>query len=201
MMAEEKEKLLLHICCGPCAEYPLKLLREEGYKEIKAYFFNPNIQPEAEMARRYESVLRFAKLHNVDLTADTRCDEAVWRSFPSKKKIDHCRYCYGLRMNEAARMAAELGCDAFTSSLFVSPWQNHEALREAGERAAKRYGVRFMYRDFTPGYREGQQMAREDGLYRQRFCGCIYSLGESNFKDKILKQLDLSPADVPLRES
>lgn len=198
---EQKKDLLLHLCCGPCGEYPLEALREEGFMSIQGYFFNPNIQPEKELARRLDSVLRFAELHDLDILTDDRCDEAVWRAFKSNEKAKHCLYCYALRMNEAARKASELGCKAFTSSLFVSPWQNHEAMRQAAYRAAERYGVEFLDRDFRDGYRQGQDMARADGLYRQRFCGCIYSLGESNFKNKIMKQLDLTEADIPVREA
>lgn len=194
----EKE-LLLHICCGPCGEYPVQALREEGISGIKAYFFNPNIQPKKEMQRRRESVERFAKLKNLDIIVNDRCDEAVWRAFASKEKAKHCFYCYNLRFNEAARMAKELGYKAFTSTLFVSPWQDYETMCEVARRAAERHGVKFLERDFRPGYRKGQQMAKEDGLYRQRFCGCIYSLGESNFKEQIMKQLDLTAEDVPER--
>lgn len=197
--ASEEKELLLHICCGPCGEYPLEALREEGFTGIKAYFFNPNIQPAKEMARRRDSVERFAEIHDLDLLVDDRCDEAVWRAFASDKKAQHCLYCYHLRLDEAARKAAKLGYKAFTSTLFVSPWQNHEAMNRAAETAAARWGVSFLKRDFRPGYRRGQQMAREDGLYRQRFCGCIYSLGESNFKDKIMLQLGLKPEDIPSR--
>ncbi len=200
-MKTEDKALLLHICCGPCAEYPLKVLREEGFGKIKGYFFNPNIQPPGEMKRRRESVERFARLHDLDLMVNDRCDEAVWRAFASDKKSRHCRYCYHLRFNEAARMTRELGYDAFTSTLFVSPWQDQEAMTKAAEAAAERHGVEYLPRDFRSGYRKGQQMAREDGLYRQRFCGCIYSLGETKFKDKILKELGLRPEDVPPRQS
>lgn len=102
-------------------------------------------------------------------------------------------------MFEAARFAKENDFPAFTSTLFVSPWQDHEALKQAAEEAAEHYGIRFEYRDFRPGYRQGQEMAKADELYRQRYCGCIYSLGESNYKEKILKQLDLSADAIPTR--
>lgn len=190
--------LLLHMCCGPCAEYPLEALREEGFT-VSGYFFNPNIQPQKELDRRLAGVRKLSELRDFPVFAVERCDEQVWRDFSSPNKADHCNYCYRVRMFEAARFAKENDFPAFTSTLFVSPWQDHEALKQAAEEAAEHYGIRFKYRDFRPGYRQGQEMAKADELYRQRYCGCIYSLGESNYKEKILKQLDLSADAIPTR--
>ena len=90
--------------------------------------------------------------------------------------IDHrCGKCYGLRLEQTARYAALHGFDSFSSTLFVSPYQNHELLRQTAEEMARRYGVAFLYRDFRPGFRQGQQEARELGLYMQKYCGCVFS--------------------------
>ncbi len=191
-------KLLLHMCCAPCSEYPLDALREEGF-DPDGYFHNPNIQPQKELDRRLEAVENFSELRGLKVFYDSESKEAVWRNFRSSLKEDHCRYCYFTRMAQVARFAKDKGYTAFTSSLFVSPYQDHDLLKQACEHAAKQYGLEFLYRDFRSGYREGQEMAKRDGLYRQKFCGCIYSIGESNYKAKIMKQLDLSEAAIPLR--
>lgn len=193
------KKLLMHLCCAPCATYPVKSLREQGY-ELSAYFYNPNIQPAKEYDRRLENVKIFSEKYNLPLVIEGQSDEALWRSFKSDEKKDHCRICYNLRMDNAAKHCKAIGLEQFTTVLTVSPWQDHEAIKLAGEAAALRHGVQFIYMDFRDGYREGQEMAKADGLYRQRYCACIYSLGESHFKEKIAKQLDLDLATIPSRK-
>ncbi len=190
--------LLLHMCCGPCTEYPLEVLREEGFL-VSGYFYNPNIQPQAELDRRLENVKILSEKKGFSVVYDDTCAEETWRNFASPHKSDHCRYCYYSRMYEVARFAKEQGFHRFTTSLLVSPYQNHELLIKAAEAAATHYGIEFLYRDFRPGYRQGQEMAKADGLYRQKYCGCIYSLGESNYQVKIMKQLNLTPDQVPAR--
>lgn len=192
--------LLLHTCCAPCAEFPLVQLREEFGIEPVSYYFNPNIHPLYENQRRLDTLREFSAKKSLELIVREDCDEERWRSFKSPKKEDHCRYCYGTRFAESARYAAEHGFKAFTSTLFVSPYQNVELMKKIGEDCAARYGIEFLFIDFRPGYRTGQEMAKADGLYRQRFCGCIYSLGESFFKKKILRQVGLEEEDIPGRE-
>ena len=89
-----------------------------------------------------------------------------------------------MRLFEAARMAKESGFDSFTSSLFISPYQNHELMRETAERAAAEYGVDFLYRDFRPYFRAGQENARRLGMYIQKYCGCVFSEQERYLKPK-----------------
>lgn len=194
------KKLFLHICCAPCAEYPVQYLRQEGY-ELMAYFYNPNIQPQKELDRRLENVRIFSEKYKLPLHMDDQSAETMWRNFKSDSKQDHCKVCYALRMDNVAKKCKALGYEQFTTVLTVSPWQDHEEIKRAGEQAAKRHGVEFVYMDFRAGYREGQEMAKADGLYRQRYCGCIYSLGESNFKVKIAKQLALALEDIPSRQA
>ena len=99
--------------------------------------------------------------------------------------IDHrCAHCYTIRLGTAAKYASEHGYEAFTSSLLISPYQNHELLKAVGETMARKYGVEFLYRDFRPGFRAGQAKAREMGLYLQKYCGCIFS-EEDRYEKKI----------------
>lgn len=195
-----EDEILLHICCAPCAEFPLKALREEGFK-VDGFFVNPNIHPQEEHEKRLENVRLFSEIKDITIAVDSLYQEDRWRAFPTESKQAHCLSCYSLRMDLAARYAAAHGYQYFTTALLVSPWQNQEAIIAAGERAAKRHGIKFLVRDFRDGYREGQEMAREDGLYRQKYCGCIYSLGETNskFRDRYLKEFNLELDDLPTR--
>jgi predicted adenine nucleotide alpha hydrolase (AANH) superfamily ATPase len=120
--------------------------------------------------------------------AESVSEPDPWTSW-SGAKADRCRMCYRLRLDAAARKAAELGLTAFTTTLLISPWQNHEALIEAGSLAASRHQVLFLYQDMRSFYREGQKSAREDGLYRQRYCGCLPSIEDSFYRDKIRRDL------------
>lgn len=180
-------RLLLHACCGPCAEYPARTLIAEGY-QLQGYFFNPNIHPLAEWTRRRDNLLQLAAALGFSVTVDPAYDEGPWLA-ATEPVPQRCTMCYRVRLEAAAREAATRGIPRFTTTLLVSPYQDHEALRRVGHEMAERYGVAFLDRDFRPGFREGQDMARSDGLYRQKYCGCIRSLEESPFRKKILKNL------------
>jgi predicted adenine nucleotide alpha hydrolase (AANH) superfamily ATPase len=175
-------KTLLHVCCGPCAEWPITALREG----LVGFFYNPNIHPAEEHARRLENAERFAALRGLPLEVDVSYDEAPFRARMEDPCVHgdgtaspRCRMCYALRLDAAARKAVEQGADSFTTSLLVSPYQDREALLEIGREAGSRHGVTFLEEDFRGGYRDGQRMAREDGLYRQKYCGCIASISQS----------------------
>lgn len=196
--ARSWDKLMLHVCCGPCAEFPVAVLKRYGGLEA-AIFSNPNIHPLPEYERRLLYARLLMEDAGVPFYEADESSEARWRSFPVESKTAHCKACYPIRMQLAAAAAAEQGCDAFTSTLAVSPYQDYELLTRAGHQAAKRFGIKYVELDFRPGYRIGQRMARADRLYRQRFCGCIYSLGESDFVEKIAADLSLSAADLPDR--
>lgn len=182
-------KTLLHVCCGPCSEWPLRVLEERGADlasgELTGYFYNPNIHPADEHARRLANAARVAELRGLPFEADPAYDEAPFRARMDDPPVHgdgtaspRCRTCYAMRLEAAAKRAAEIGADAFTTTLLVSPYQDQEALREIGREAGARHGVRFLEESFRDGYREGQRMAREDGLYRQRYCGCAASLAQ-----------------------
>lgn len=167
-------KLLLHMCCAPCSVYPLSVLNDEGI-EPEGFFFNPNIHPLEEHARRKENVRILSEIKGLKVNYFDDFSQELWENYDGPE-ASRCAMCYGLRMEKAAAYAAENGFDAFTTSLLVSPYQKHELIRELGEKSAARHGVGFYYRDFRPGFRQGQQMAKELGLYRQKYCGCIRSL-------------------------
>ncbi len=168
------ERILLHICCGPCSLYCIDKLNEEA-ADITGYFANPNIHPYDEFMRRSGSAAAACKAKGIPLlTEESYCYEK-WANCKSSR-ADRCKMCYTMRAVPAARKAAELKYKYFTSTLFISPYQDHELMKEVFGLAAAEYGVEFLYRDFRPGFREGQRQARELGLYRQKYCGCIKSL-------------------------
>ena len=172
---------LMHMCCAPCANQPIQVLRTDGI-EVAGFWYNPNIHPFTEYRARRDCLRAYAQ--TIDLKLIERNDYAL-RPFVRAVAEDianRCGKCYELRLFETARQAAELGFDSFTSSLFISPYQNHELMAETAQRAAHAYGVEFLYRDFRPYFREGQTFARENGFYMQKYCGCVFSEEERYLK-------------------
>lgn len=169
-------KLLVHMCCGPCSTFPVQELLKEGM-ELQGFFYNPNIHPIEEHTRRKENVEKFSLSANIPVVYDDEFRQEEWEEMKDMGEA-RCHRCYSLRMEKAAKYAAENGLDGFTTTLLVSPYQKHDLIKELGEFYAEKYGIQFLYRDFRPGFRQGQQLAREMGLYRQKYCGCILSLSE-----------------------
>jgi len=174
-------KTLLHVCCAPCANQPIEILRTDGF-DVSAFWYNPNIHPFTEYRSRRNCLREYAA--KIELPLLERNDYGL-RPFVREVASDiagRCVKCYEMRLFETARQAAEGGFDSFTSSLFISPYQNHELMRDVAERAAHQYGVEFLYRDFRPYFREGQTFARENGFYIQKYCGCVFSEEERYLK-------------------
>ena len=177
------DKVLLHSCCAPCSVYCIDTLRTEGI-EPTSLWFNPNIHPYQEYKARRDTLLSYGE--SIGVTVNVLEDYGL-REFVRAvvEDIDHrCAHCYTIRLGTAAKYASEHGFEAFTSSLLISPYQNHDLLKVVGEQMGKQYGVEFLYRDFRPGFREGQAKARELGLYMQKYCGCIFSEEDRYTKKK-----------------
>lgn len=174
-------KVLLHICCGPCSAACVKYLREENL-DITGYWYNPNIHPYKEYESRLKALEEYSKMINLDVIYH---DYYGLREF-TKNVVnildDRCGYCYSSRMEVVAKYAKENGYDAFCTTLLISPYQKHDLLKSICEKIAKKYNIEFLYRDFRPYFREGQQMFRETGLYMQKYCGCIFSEEERYLK-------------------
>jgi len=164
------------MCCAPCSVYPLSVLMEEGV-QLQGIFYNPNIHPIDEFKRRRENVEKLAEIKDLKVNYFDDFRQDIWENY-SGPEIARCTMCYSIRLERAAAYANENGFNAFTTSLLVSPYQKHEIIKELGEKYGAKYGIEFYYRDFRPGFRQGQQIAREMGLYRQKFCGCIISFNE-----------------------
>ena len=176
-------KTLLHICCAPCANQCIEVLRGDKI-EVTGFWYNPNIHPYTEYRARRDCLREYAG--TIDLPLLEKNDYAL-RPFVRAvaEDLEHrCVKCYEMRLFEAAKAAKEGGFDSFTSSLFISPYQNFELMRETAERAAKEYNVEFLFRDFRPYFRAGQEKARELGFYMQKYCGCVFSEEERYIKAK-----------------
>lgn len=173
----------MHMCCAPCGTYPLKKLRELAC-DVTGFFYNPNIHPLPENIRRKETTEDFAFELNMKLIAMGSFNQKKWEEY-GENDPKRCEMCYLDRIEKTAIVAKESGYDAFTTTLLVSPYQNHELMKIIGEKMENKYNISFKYIDFRPFFKEGQNMAREMGLYRQKYCGCIHSYNQSKFKDKI----------------
>lgn len=167
-------KTLMHMCCAPCANMPIDLLRSEGI-DLTGYWFNPNIHPYTEYRMRMNTLIDYAKTIDLPLVVVNDYGLRPFVQATASAIDSRCTYCYDVRMEAAAQYAAENGFDNFTTSLLISPYQNHEGICAAAEKAAKQFGTSFYYRDFRPLFRDGQNRARELGLYMQKYCGCIFS--------------------------
>ena len=168
-------KLLMHTCCAPCSVYCIDELRGEKI-EPTIYWFNPNIHPYMEYKARRDCLKQYTQDININAIFE---EDYGLREFCKNtiNKLDtRCQdYCYPVRLEQTAKFAKENGFDAITTTLLVSPYQQHEIIHEIGEKIAKNYGIEFLYRDFRVGFREGQAKAREMGLYMQKYCGCVFS--------------------------
>ncbi|NMC33758.1 MAG: epoxyqueuosine reductase QueH [Veillonellaceae bacterium] len=176
-------KILLHICCGPCSIFPIAQLREMGH-QLEGFFFNPNIHPFKEFERRLDTLKEYAAAVALPLTVDGRYLLEDFLKEAMRSDRIRCESCYEMRFRIAAAMAKQLSCDAFTSTLLVSPYQKHDLIHEVGERVAGETGMPFYYVDFRPGWHLGVQISRERQMYRQPYCGCIFSEKERYCKSK-----------------
>ena len=167
-------KLLLHICCGPCTIYPLKELRTRGH-DVTGLFYNPNIHPYQEYDRRLQTIRDYAEKTLLNMIwAEGYPVEEFLRHVASRPE-ERCVYCLTDRMKYAAEKARQENFDAFTSTLLYSRFQKHDLIREIGEAVGRLSGVEFLYQDFRAGWNEGVRISKELGMYRQPYCGCIYS--------------------------
>ena len=178
--------LLLHSCCAPCSSYVLEYLSR--YFSITVFYYNPNIAPESEYRERTEEVARLIRElpaeNPIHFEAGAYCPDVFYQAVKGYENEPEggarCTICFELRLREAARMAAAGGYDWFTTSLTISPLKDAEKLNAIGERMGAEYGVRFLNSDFKKrnGYRRSVELSAAYNLYRQDYCGCIFSRRE-----------------------
>ncbi len=168
-------KLLLHTCCAPCLIYPLEVLRAKEF-EIKALFYNPNIHPFLEYNNRRQAVVDFSKKNNLEVDYPEYFPQEFFQAVNQKENTPaRCILCWSLRLRRTAEAAKEKGFSHFSTTLLVSPYQDQEQLRKIGQDIAGSIAIEFYAEDFRPGFRKAHQEAHEQGIYCQKYCGCIYS--------------------------
>ena len=189
-------RLLLHSCCAPCSSYVLEYLSD--YFEITDFFFNPNIEPEKEYRLREEELKRLIgemhPVHPITFVSGSYEPKRFYRAVKGLERIpeggERCFACYRLRMEEAAALAAQRGYDCFTTTLSISPLKNAEMINRIGQELERMYGVKHLPSDFKKkgGYQRSIVLSKEHGLYRQDYCGCLFSKMERE-KEKERRRL------------
>ncbi|MBI5100204.1 MAG: epoxyqueuosine reductase QueH [Nitrospirae bacterium] len=170
-------KILFHICCSNCALYPVKLLRAEGH-DFTGIWYNPNIQPVDEYRLRLASLKKLSDEWHIDIFYDEQYrPEEFLKSVNgfSQPAPERCKFCYTLRLEKAAAKARDEGFEAFSTTLLISPYQDFEQITVTGKKLANKYNLHFYMKDFRPYFRDAMSFAKELGLYRQKYCGCLFS--------------------------
>ena len=175
-------KILLHICCGPCAIYPVQVFREEGV-EVMGFFYRHNIHPYTECMKREETLKDYAGKIDLPIIIQKGYEMEKFLQAVVFREGDRCRYCYHDRLRATAKIAKHGKFDGFTTTLLYSKFQNHERIRSMGEALGKKEGIPFIYRDFREGWSRGIEESRRLDMYRQQYCGCIYSEKDRYYKD------------------
>lgn len=173
--------VLIHICCAPCLGGPLEALREEGL-EVEGFFLNPNIHPLLEFRKRLKALRVFMESDPIPVAFDEEYGLERYLREVRPLEPGRCARCYAQRLVPTAGLAAERGHEAFTTTLLVSRHQDHDTVRRVGEAAAREAGVAFLDRDFRPLADRSAEIAKRKMLYRQPYCGCVFSEAE-RFRD------------------
>jgi epoxyqueuosine reductase len=174
-------KLLLHICCAPCCIYPVRVLRQNNH-DILGFFYNSNIHPYKEYQRRMEALAQYSRQIYIQVVFSETYDLEGFLRSVAFRESDRCRFCYYDRLAATARMAKANGFEAFSSTLLYSKFQKHDLIQSIGENVAQEIGIPFFYEDFRTGWKEGVDQSRKIGMYRQPYCGCIYSEKERYYR-------------------
>ncbi len=167
-------KLLLHMCCAPCAIYPVQRLRQADFN-IMGFFYRHNIHPYTECMRRQQALETFAGQADVKVIYQKGYELEDFLRNVAYRESQRCTYCYHARLTASAKLAKRGKFDYFSTTLLYSKFQKHEQIKAIGESVGREHGVAFYYQDFRPGWKEGIILSKEQGLYRQSYCGCIYS--------------------------
>ncbi|MGD9115651.1 MAG: epoxyqueuosine reductase QueH [Dehalococcoidia bacterium] len=168
------KRLLIHSCCAHCAAYTVEHWRQEGY-EVSAFWYNPNIHPYTEHQKRLEAMQTLAGEMNVPLIDRGGYDVVEYFRRVAGHEDERCRHCFDLRLAQTAETAREMGFDAFTTTLLISPHQKHDLLKEIGEALGKETGTDFLYADLRKRYSDSRHITKPMDLHRQQYCGCLYS--------------------------
>jgi predicted adenine nucleotide alpha hydrolase (AANH) superfamily ATPase len=167
-------KILLHICCAPCAIYPIDVLRADDW-EVMGYFHRSNIHPYTECLKRQDTLAAYARKIALKVIYQKGYDLEGFLQNIAYRESQRCTYCYYDRLKSTALIAKRGRFDSFSTTLLYSKFQRHERIRSMGEAVARSTGVKFHYADYRQGWQAGIDASKRLGMYRQQYCGCIYS--------------------------
>lgn len=167
--------ILLHICCAPCAIFPVEQLKRKANR-VGGFFCNPNIHPYSEYLKRKSEVEKYAASAALTMTYSDYGIEGYFQHIVYNEAMrNRCPVCWWLRIEKTARFAKDNGFDAFTTTLLGSPYQDHDTIKDICEDVAKRLGLGFYYEDFRVGFKKAHDEAKSSGMYCQNYCGCLFS--------------------------
>jgi predicted adenine nucleotide alpha hydrolase (AANH) superfamily ATPase len=178
------KKVLIHVCCAHCAAYTVEHWRQQGY-EVSALWYNPNIHPYMEHQQRLESMQSLAQEKDLPLMVVEGYDMVEYFRRVAGHEAERCGHCFDLRLSKTAETAWRHGFSAFTTTLLISPHQKHDTLREIGNKIGGEQGLEFLYADLRKRYSDSRHMTKPMNLYRQQYCGCVYSEWERYTDTKI----------------
>lgn len=176
-------KVLIHICCAHCAAYTAEYWKQQGL-EVAGFWYNPNIHPYMEHQNRLEAVKKYAAEKNLPLIIAEGYDMPEFLRRVAGHYKERCGNCFEMRLGKTAEAAKANGFDAFTTTLLISPHQKHDLIKEIGERMTEEKGVEFCYADLRKRYSDSRHITKPMELYRQQYCGCIYSEWERYTQNK-----------------
>jgi len=180
----KRNTVLVHSCCAHCAAYTISYWRQQGY-EVSALWYNPNIHPYMEHQHRLEAMKSLAQEMSLPLIITEGYDIIDYFRQVVGHESQRCQYCFRLRLSITAETALQRGFNAFTTTLLISPHQKHDLLQKIGNELAEEKGVDFLYADLRKRYSESRRMTKGQNLYRQQYCGCVYSEWERYANIKI----------------
>jgi len=176
-------KILLHTCCAPCAIYPIRVLQQSSMN-VTAFFYKHNIHPYTECVKRRDALRDYASQIGIRLIEQRGYDVTGFLRQVVYREVDRCDYCYHDRLKSAAMIARRGRYDLFSTSLLYSKFQKHDRIRDIGEAVGRSTGVPFYYHDFREGWKDGIAESKALGMYRQQYCGCIYSERERYYRNE-----------------
>jgi predicted adenine nucleotide alpha hydrolase (AANH) superfamily ATPase len=180
------KKVLIHVCCAHCAAYTAEYWRGQRY-DVGGFWYNPNIHPFTEHQQRLESMKSLAKETNLPLIISPDYDVVEYFRRVVGHETERCGYCFELRLTKTAKVAHSNGYDGFTTTLLISPHQKHELIKKVGEKVAKEKGIEFLYADLRKRYSDSRHITKPMNLYRQQYCGCLFSEWERYNQEKPAK--------------
>ena len=177
----KKNKILVHMCCAPCSIHPVKILRSQDFN-IMGFFYRHNIHPYMECMKREETLKAYSEAEGFRVIWQEGYELSEFIQNVAFRESRRCIYCYNDRLKSTALLAKRGKFDYFTTTLLYSRFQNHEMIKTIGESLEKSTGVKFYYYDFREGWKDGIEESKRLNLYRQQYCGCIYSEKERFYK-------------------